>query len=131
MLKSLIVSLNITNEKSKDSGLALTLIFLILGLFLNSQLFKFAIIPLLVSMTIPNILYPFALIWFSFSHILGNVMSKVILSFVYYLIVSPIGILRSLFQKNLLNLSSFGKSNGSVFHYRNHNFTIDDIKNPF
>lgn len=67
-------------------SLLLSIIFLILG-FLNSR-----------------ILTPFNKIWMKFGVLLGNVVSPIIMVIVFFLVITPIGLLMRLFKKDLLNL---------------------------
>ena len=67
-------------------SLVLSLIFLILGL-LNSK-----------------ILTPLNKIWFKFGIILGKIISPIIMGVIFFLVVTPIGLLMRLLGKDLLNL---------------------------
>ena len=64
----------------------LSLIFLILGL-LNSKL-----------------LSPLNRLWFKFGIILGNFIAPIIMGLVFFLVVTPIGLIMKLFGKDLINL---------------------------
>jgi len=72
-----------------------------------------------------------SVIWFGFSHILGTVISKIILTIVYILLVIPVGIFRRLIGKDSLQLSEFKKGNNSVMKTRNYNFSSKDIEYPY
>ena len=67
-------------------SIVLSLIFLILGL-LNSK-----------------ILTPLNKIWFKFGIILGKIVSPIIMGVIFFLVVTPIGLLMRLLGKDLLNL---------------------------
>tara|TARA_Y100000591_G_C21322103_1_gene446038 strand:+ start:154 stop:537 length:384 start_codon:yes stop_codon:yes gene_type:complete len=67
-------------------SLVVSLIFLFLGIF-NSK-----------------ILTPLNKIWFRFGILLGKIVSPFIMGMIFFLVVSPIGILMRLFKKDLLNL---------------------------
>jgi hypothetical protein len=64
----------------------ISLIFLILGL-LNSK-----------------ILAPLNKLWFKFGIFLGKIISPMILGIIFFLVVTPIGLLMRLFGKDVLNL---------------------------
>ena len=66
--------------------IVLSFIFLTLGL-LNS-----------------SILSPLNTLWFKFGIFLGKVVSPIILGFIFFIVVTPTGILVRLFKKDLLNL---------------------------
>ena len=74
------------NEDLKLWSLIISIIFLILGL-LNSK-----------------VLTPLNRIWFKFGIILGKIVSPFVMGIIYFLIVTPIGLIMRLFRKDLLNL---------------------------
>ena len=53
-------------------------------------------------MTVPAVLGPLAKLWFGLSAILGTVMSKLLLSLVFFLVVTPMGVLRRLVESDRL-----------------------------
>ena len=60
----------------------------------------------------PRIYRPVAVFWLGFSDLLGAVMSKILLSIVYFAVVTPIGILRRLAGKDSLKLRAFKARQG-------------------
>ena len=76
----------INNENIRIWSLIISFIFLILGL-LNSKL-----------------LNPLNNIWFKFGLFLGRIISPIIMSIIFFFVVTPIGILMKLLNKDLLNL---------------------------
>lgn len=121
-----------TNEKCKDSGLALVLISLIcFQIWKLPLLMLLAIIFLVAAMTWPPIFKPFAIFWFALSTALGTVVSKVILSLLFFLLVSPIGLLRQVMGKDAMQIKDWKKGNSSVFHVRDHRFEAKDLEHPY
>ena len=82
----------INQENIRVWSLIISLIFLILGL-LNSK-----------------ILNPLNKLWFKFGMILGRIISPIIMSIIFFLVVTPIGLIMKLLKKDLLNLK-FNKTN--------------------
>jgi hypothetical protein len=122
----------ITKEQSKDSGLALVLIFLFLGVFLKSLAYvKIGLIILLLDMIWPLFFYWFAFLWFGLSKILSLVMTKILLGAVFYIFIVPVGMIRKILRKDTMDLNEFKKNTVSVFKDRNHFFGAEDIKNQF
>ena len=112
--------------------MAVVLIFMIIALFTGNDLyFKIAIPVLVMNMIYPMFYYYFAILWIGFSHLLGTVVSKIILSVLYFALVLPVALLRRLMGKDTLKLKLFKKSGGSVMHRRNHRFSSEDIVNPY
>ena len=125
-------STSITKEQAKDSGMAIVLILLLVGYFTKDDLFYRIAVPiLLINMIFPMFYYPFAILWFGLSNILGAIVSKILLSVVFFIIVLPVALLRQLFGKDSLLLKKFKKSNKSVMKTRNHTYVGTDLENPF
>jgi hypothetical protein len=123
---------HITKDQAKDTGMAMLLILLICGFFFNNPIFfKIAVPVLLLNMIVPSAYKPLAFIWLNLSYMLGTVVSKVILSLVFFLVVTPVGLFRRLIGFDSLKLKHFKKSNFSSFEKRNYKFTKNDIDKPF
>ena len=126
------VKIKITKEQSKDTGMALLLILLLLGLFLeNGIYFKIAIPVLIINMIFPTFFYPIAIVWLGFSRFLGTIMSRVILTLVFIILVIPVGLIRRLIGKDTLKLKQFKNGDESVMEVRNHLFSPDDLEKIF
>ena len=63
-----------------------------------------------LGLTIPIILKPFYLIWMIFAVILGWIMTRVILSTVFYLIITPISLITRILGEDFLALKDTGSS---------------------
>lgn len=119
-------------EKCKDSGLALTLISLLCYQAWKLEiLLLLAIIFLLVAMTYPLIFKPFAKIWFALSTALGTIVSKIVLTVLFFGLVLPFGLARRLSGKDSMKLKSWKKGVASVFRVREHSFTAKDLEHPY
>ena len=123
----------LTKNQSVDTGMALVLVFLLVAnvFFQIQQINYVAIIILVITMSAPLILKPFAFVWFNFSHFLGSIVSKILLSIIFLLIVTPVGLLVRLFQKDPLQLKAFKKTTHSALKIRKHLFTGNDLRHPF
>ena len=125
-------STKITKKQTSDAGMALVLIFLLIGLFSHNVIFfKIAIPILIINMIYPMFFYIFAVVWFGLSHLLGTVVSKILLSVIYTILVIPFGLFRKLIGKDSLLLTQFKKNKKSVFHIRNYSFSSQDIEKPY
>ena len=76
----------INNGELRLWSLIISFIFLILGL-INSKF-----------------LTPLNIIWFKFGLFLGKIISPLILGVIFFIVVTPTGILMRVFKKDLLNL---------------------------
>ena len=59
---------------------------------------------LLSGLLVPQLLRPVEKIWMKFAEILSAIMTRVILTLAFYLVISPFGLLLRLLGKDLLNL---------------------------
>jgi hypothetical protein len=123
---------SISKKEASDTGMAMTLICLLLGYFTKNVIYyKIAIPVLVMNMAFPMFYYPFAMVWLGLTNLLGMVVSKVLLSVVYILFLMPMGMIRRAMGKDSLNLTGFKKSKDSVMITRDIEFTANDIKNPY
>ena len=69
-------------------------------------------------------------LWTKFSEILGGIMSKVILSLLFFLFLFPIALLSRLFtKKDALQLKR--TTEPTYYTTRNHLYTAEDLENPW
>ncbi|MGK2905033.1 MAG: SxtJ family membrane protein [Desulfuromonadales bacterium] len=123
---------DISVSQCKDSGLALVLISLISALAFSPAYFlPVGIVFLLVTMTFPKIYKPFAMVWFGFSHALGTVVSRLLLTLLFYLLVTPVGLVRRILGKDAMQVKSWKKGQASVFQNRDHLFKREDLDHPY
>ena len=123
---------SITVEKCKDSGLALVLISLICYQVWKLEiLILAAIIFLVAAMTYPLVFQPFARFWFALSTALGTVVSKIILTVLFFVIVLPVGLIRRAMGRDPMQMKSWKKGKESVFRIRKHVYSAKDMEHPF
>jgi uncharacterized membrane protein YgdD (TMEM256/DUF423 family) len=123
---------NITTDQARDSGMALLLICLIAGYFFSHAfIIPLSILLVLVNMTLPKLFSPFAFLWLGISNILGMLMSRLILGLVYYLLVTPVGVLRKITGWDPMQVKKWKNGQGSVFISRDHLFETKEIEKPF
>lgn len=124
--------LSATKAQARDTGMALVLICLLIAWFAKRHDFVgWAILLLLLDMTWPQAYKPAAKLWFGLSHVLGTVMSKVLLSVVFFVVLTPMGLLRRVMGKDSMQVKGFKKDASSVFRVRDHQFTAKDIETPY
>jgi len=129
-----VTSLNlkgITKEECRDTGMAMVLLFLILFVSLKRNGLLLAAIGLQVlNMTWSGAYRPIAVVWLGLSRLVGAVVSKVLLSVVFFGVVTPIAIVRRLTGSDSLQLKAFKASDKSVMVDRHHVFIGRDIERP-
>lgn len=120
------------NKQLTDASLALILLCLIAFKWKGINLsISIAVLVILLSMLKPSIIYPWAVFWYSFTEMLGTIVSKILLSIIYILIVWPVGFVRQIFGKDNLQLKNFNKSTGSFFRIREKQFSKNDLETPY
>lgn len=125
-------SKSISKDQSKDTGMVLTLVILLIGYFTGvNTYYLLSIILLAITVIVPVLLKPIAFLWLGFSKILGNITSKIILTIIFFLVVFPIGMIRKMMGKDSLQLKKFKKNVSSGFRERNHTFEPVDIEKPY
>ena len=117
---------NIKSEKSdlRNFGITISVILLIIAGFLFWKekesfqiLFTFGVTLCILGIAIPFILKPIYWVWMIFATILGWIMTRVILSLLFYIIFTPIGLIPRFFGKQFLELR-WDKSKESYWNYR-------------
>ena len=117
---------NIKSEKSylRNFGITVGIILLIISGFLfwkeNESFQIFLIVGvtfLLTAVAIPVFLKPVYVPWMAFAHILGWFMTRVILSLLFYVVFTSIGLTLRFFGKQFLELR-WDKSKESYWNFR-------------
>ncbi|XXJ20357.1 SxtJ family membrane protein [Desulfovibrio caledoniensis] len=126
------VPTSVTSKECGDTGMAMVLIALLIGWFSGIREFHLAAIILLVLNMIWARAYTLvAKAWLGFSHLLGTVMSKVLLFIVFFGVVTPFALLRRMLSHDPMQLKKWKKGTGSVFESRDHTFTKEEIELPY
>jgi len=122
----------ISKDQAKDTGMAVVLILLLIGVFLQNYIYvKIGILCLIITMAVPLFYKYLAFFWLGLSHFIGTFASKILLSAIFFLIVSPIGLIRRLLGYDSLKLRQFKAGTESVMVLRNHTFVKEDINKPY
>ena len=94
----------------RQFGITISLVLFLLGSWLwwtgreeGNTLFIIATLLLSLSLVLPRILIPLQKLWMTLALLLGWLMTRVILITLYYLVVTPIGLLAKLCGKDFLN----------------------------
>jgi len=121
-----------TKDQSRDTGMAMVLLLLLLYFKVRRDSLLYAAMLLhIVNMIVPLIYAPVAILWLGLAHVLGTVMSRVLLSTLFFGLVMPIGLLRRLFGRDSLKRRAFKASEDSAMIVRNHVFVAADIEKPY
>ncbi|MBD1161522.1 hypothetical protein IDH30_04460 [Pelagibacterales bacterium SAG-MED15] len=107
--------MNISSNRS--FGIVFFVVFLIIGLYplINDENLRIwslitSLIFLTLGLTNSKILTPLNIIWFKFGLFLGKIVSPLIMGIIFFLVVTPTGILMRIFNKDILNLKYNNKT---------------------
>jgi hypothetical protein len=121
-----------TPEQAKDTGMAMVLICLLLGYWGKFPKFlPVSLILLIITMAWPKAFRPLGGLWFGLSHLLSSVVSRVVLTVVFFLIVTPIGVIRRWGGADALQLKKWKQGQDSVFEVREGPVQGKDMTNPY
>ena len=104
---------------NRSFGVVFFIVFLLIGLWpilkgneLRIWSIVISLIFLILGIINSKILTPFNKVWFRFGIFLGNFISPIIMGIVFFLVVTPTGLIMKLFRKDLINLR---KNNSSTY----------------
>ena len=96
---------------NKSFGVVFFLVFLLISLYplindgnLRIWSFVISIIFLILGILNSKILSPLNKIWFKFGLLLGKIISPIVMSIIFFIVVTPTGLILRLFKKDVLNL---------------------------
>ena len=104
---------NIKGDKSdwKKFGITMAIILAIIGFFLlwkknnnYDYILYLAAAFFITGLILPSVLKPVYKVWMAISVVMGFIMTKVIMVIIFYLIVTPIGLIASLTGKEFLDM---------------------------
>ena len=103
-------------NSNKSFGVLFFIVFLLIALWplVNGDSLRvwsllIAVIFLVLGLLNSKILNPFKKIWIKFGEILGKVIAPLVLSIVYFIVITPIGLLLRIFGKDLLGIKFLKK----------------------
>ena len=104
---------------NRSFGIVFFVVFLIISIWplLDEKELRYwalivSIIFLILGILKSNILTPLNKVWFKFGILLGNIISPIIMTFIFFLVVTPISFIMKIFGKDILNLK---KNNNSSY----------------
>ena len=121
-------------SSNKSFGIVFFIVFLILAVYplknngnIIIYLLIISFVFLALGLTNSQLLTPLNKIWFKFGIFLGKIVSPLVMGIIFFLLVTPIGILMRLFKKDLLNL----KYNSKKSYWIEKNEIKSKFKNQF
>ncbi len=119
---------------NRSFGIVFFVVFLIIGLWPiinNGDIRNWSVIIsaifLVLGLLNSKVLTPLNKAWLRFGIFLGNFISPIVMAIVYFLVVTPIGIMMKIFKKDLINL----KKNNNKTYWIKKNEIKSNMKNQF
>lgn len=111
-----------------ETTTVLATFLLVISLFLHrSVLVHSALALLLIGLFLRPVSRIITRVWLKFSELVGSFSSKIVLSVVYFAVITPLAFLFRLFSKNPLQLKKETNAN-TLFSERNHLYTPEDFE---
>ena len=121
-------------SSNRSFGIVFGILFLILSLYpllnddnLNLIFLIFSIIFFVLGLINSKILSPLNFAWFKLGIILGKIVSPIIMSLIFFIIVTPIGLLMKLLKKDVLDLNF----NNEKTYWKKKTDSKNSMKNQF
>ena len=125
---------NIKGSSNRSFGIVFFIFFLIIAvypIFYGQELriwsLILSLIFLILGLAKSRILTPLNLLWFKFGMLLGRIVSPVVMGLVFFLVVTPTGLIMRALKKDLLNLK---KKNSNTYWIKKDQVKTD-MKNQF
>ena len=125
---------NIKLPSNRNFGIVFFIVFLIIALWPILKQNEIRIWSLIISFIFfvlglinSKLLTPLNKIWFKFGILLGNIISPIVMGIVFFLVVTPTGLIMKLFRKDPMNL----KKNKSDTYWIKKEKNLSRMKNQF
>ena len=125
---------NIKLPSNRNFGIVFFIVFLIIALWPLLKQNEIRIWSLIISFIFfvlglinSKLLTPLNKIWFKFGILLGNIISPIVMGIVFFLVVTPTGLIMRLFRKDILKL----KKNNKDSYWIDKDNTNSSMRNQF
>ncbi len=119
---------------NRNFGIVFFIVFLIISIYplLNAESVRYwslivSLIFLILGIFNSGLLTPLNKLWMRFGILLGNIISPIIMSFIFFLVLTPTGLLLKLFNKDILKLKRNNDKTYWIFKDNKNN----SMKNQF
>ena len=125
---------NIKLPSNRNFGIVFFIVFLIIALWPILKQNEIRIWSLIISFIFfvlglinSKLLTPLNKLWFKFGILLGNIISPIVMGIVFFLVVTPTGLIMRFFRKDILKL----KKNSSDTYWINKDNIKSSMRNQF
>ena len=114
---------------NRSFGLVFFIVLLIISIWPVGQGEKILILPLIISLFFlllglfnSKFLTPLNKLWFKFGMLLGSIISPIVMGLIFFIVMTPIGLLMKIFNKDLLK-KNYNKDKESYWIKKNQTTT--------
>ena len=125
---------NIKLPSNRNFGIVFFIVFLIIALWPLLKQSEIRIWSLIISFIFfvlglinSRLLTPLNKLWFKFGILLGNIIAPIVMGIVFFLVVTPTGLIMRFFRKDILRL----KKNSNDSYWINKDNTNSSMRNQF
>ena len=125
---------NIKLPSNRNFGMVFFIVFLIIALWPLLKQNEIRIWSLIISFIFfilglinSKLLTPFNKLWFKFGIFLGNIISPIVMGIVFFLVVTPTGLIMRFLRKDILKL----KNNNKDSYWIDKDNTKSSMRNQF
>ena len=125
---------NIKLPSNRNFGIVFFIVFLIIALWPLLKQNEIRIWSLIISFIFftlglinSKLLTPFNKLWFKFGILLGNIISPIVMGIVFFLVVTPTGLIMRFLRKDILKL----KNNSKDSYWIDKDNTKSSMRNQF
>ena len=125
---------NIKLPSNRNFGIVFFIVFLIIALWPLLKQNETRIWSLIISFIFfvlglinSRLLTPLNKLWFKFGILLGNIIAPIVMGIVFFLVVTPTGLIMRFFRKDILRL----KKNSNDSYWINKDNTNSSMRNQF
>jgi len=125
--------MNIKKKNNITFGILFFIFFLIIGLYplISSGTIRIwsitvSLVFLIITIIKPNLFTSLNKLWIKFGILLGKIISPIVMGLVFFLVVTPIGILVRIFKKDVMGLKR-----GANTYWINREDKVQSMKKQF
>jgi hypothetical protein len=123
---------HISKEQRKEFGMLTIVVMSFLAFYFRQNNLSVVIFILaLTTLLFPVIFYPFALVWFGLSKVMGKISTSILLGIVFCIVVIPVGLIRKMLRLDGLKIKQFKKTTDTVLLTRDHIYVESDLIHTF
>ena len=122
----------VTTKQCTEFGMVAIMVTTLLAIYFKQNNYMIVVFVLcLLNLIVPIVFYPFAVFWFGLAIILSAISSRIILTIIFFGVVTPIAFIRKMLGRDDMKMKLFKKDKLSAMKSRDHWYIADDFLHTF